>query len=129
MVRLNPAKTNTEGQTMKISDIAIESSVRDKILYWIDYETYIRNYMTSKTHSQKINQLLDDPDTGLILDPSISGVVYTILLGDLRLWVGNFPYAYGFVWDFFERSNRHMPDRATVFRLRQVVEAAKASQA
>jgi|LakMenEpi03Aug12_release.lakeMendotaPanAssembly.Ray.scaffolds.fasta_scaffold51931_12 hypothetical protein len=114
---------------MKISDIAIESSVGDKILYWTDSETYIRNHRTSKTHSQKINQLLDDPDTGLILDPSISGVVYTVLLGDLRLWVGNFPYAYGYVWDFFGRSNRHMPDRATVFRLRQVVEAAKASQA
>jgi len=27
------------------------------------------------------------------------------------------------------RDYRHMPDRATVFRLRQVVEAAKASQA
>jgi hypothetical protein len=114
---------------MKISDIAIESSIRDIILYWTVSETYIRNHRTSKIHSQKINQLLDDPDTGLILDPSISGVVYTILLGDLRLWVGNFPYAYGYVWDFFERSNRHMPDRATVFRLRQVVEAAKAGQA
>lgn len=115
---------------MKISDIAIESSVRDKILYWIDPRTYIRNYMTSKTHSQKINQLLDDPDTGLILEPSHYGQgEFTVLLEDLRLWVGNFPYAYGHVWDFFERPNRHMPDRATVFRLRQVVEAAKASQA
>jgi hypothetical protein len=115
---------------MKISDIAIESSIRDKILYWTHFGTYIRNFRTSKTHSQKINQLLDDPDTGLILEPSDYGPgKFTVLLGDLRLWVGNFPYAYGYVWDFFERSNRHMPDRATVFRLRQVVEAAKGSQA
>jgi len=120
---------------MKISDIAIESSIRDKILYWTHFGTYIRNYRTSKTHSQKINQLLDDPDTGLILDPSISGVVYTILLGDLRLWVGNFPFAYGYTWEDinfdlnYDWHSRRLPDRATVFRLRQVVEAAKASQA
>jgi hypothetical protein len=115
---------------MKISDITIENSTRDKILYWTHFGTYIRNYRTSKTHSQKINQLLDDPDTGLILEPSDYGPgKFTVLLGDLRLWVGNFPYAYGYVWDFFKGSNRHMPDRATVFRLRQVVEAAKAGQA
>jgi hypothetical protein len=122
---------------MKISDIAIESSIRDKILYWTHFGTYIRNYRTSKTHSQKINQLLDDPDTGLILERSYnSRVVCTILLGDLRLWVGNFPFAYGYTWEDiinfdlnYDWHSRLLPDRATVFRLRQVVEAAKASQA
>ena len=94
-----------------------------KIAYWVSFGTYIRNYRTSKEHSQVVNRLLDDPNTELTIEDE-----FTILLGGLRLWARNFPFAYGFIWNDHKVARR-LPNRATVFRLRQVVEAAKASQA
>jgi hypothetical protein len=141
---------------MKISDITIKSSKLKKFLYWADPFGYLRNYKVSKVLSKKINELLDDPDTELIIQCE-----YMICLGGLTLWVGNYPYAYGNYhkpyqiedavneliyseplterWEtlvnFFNQEDEYekaygdrVPDRATVFRLRQVVESAKASQ-
>jgi hypothetical protein len=141
---------------MKISDITIKSSKLQKFLYWINPYVYISNYETSKALSKKINQLLDDPNTELVIESD-----YRIRLGGLSLWVGNFPYAYGdyykpyyieaaineliFLephterWELLVNFLNHekeceqaygdkLPDRATRFRLRQVVESAKASQ-
>ena len=106
-----------------------------------------------KHYLKKINELLDDPDTELIIQSE-----YTILLGGLSLWVGNYPYAYGNYhkpyqieyavieliyseplterWEtlvnFLNQEDQYekaygdrVPDRVTVFRLRQVVESAK----
>ena len=138
---------------MKISDITIKSSKLEKFLYWADPFGYLRNYKVSKALSKKINELLDDPNTELIIQSE-----YTICLGGLSLWVGNFPYAYGDYhkpyqiedainelvysephaerWvtlvNFLNQENEYekaygnrVPDRSTVFRLRQVVESAK----
>ena len=138
---------------MKISDITIKSSKLEKFLYWADPFGYLRLYKVSKALSRKINELLDDPNTELIIQSE-----YTILLGGLSLWVGNYPYAYGDYhkpymiddaiseliysephterWetlvnfvnqeDEYEKTyGNRVPDRATVFRLRQVVESAK----
>jgi hypothetical protein len=141
---------------MKISDITIKSSKLKKFFYWINPYAYISNYKTSKALSKKINQLLDDPNTELVIEGD-----YVIILGGLSLWVGNFPYAYGDYhkpyqiedaineliysepqterWEtlvnFLNQENEYakaygdrVPDRATRFRLRQVVESAKAFQ-
>ena len=110
---------------MKISDVTIKPSITEKIFYWVSFDTYVRNFRTSEEHSQVVNQLLDDPNTELIIEDE-----YTILLGGLRLWAHNYPFAYGSIWDdhYFEtKVARRLPNRATVFRLRQVVEAAKFS--
>jgi hypothetical protein len=141
---------------MKISDITIKSSKLEKFFYWFNPYAYISNYKTYKALSKKINQLLDDPNIELVIEGD-----YVIILGGLRLWVGNFPYAYGSFhnsyriedatneliflephterWEILVNFLNHekeckqaygnkLPDRATRFRLRQVVESAKASQ-
>jgi hypothetical protein len=141
---------------MKISDITIKSSKMEKFFYWINPNAYISNYKTSKALSKKINQLLDDQNTELVIESD-----YTIILGDLRLWASNFPFAYGSFhksyriedatneliflepyterWEMLVNFLNHekeceqaygnkLPDRATRFRLRQVVESAKLPQ-
>ncbi len=128
----------------------------EKFFYWINPNAYISNYKTSKALSKKINQLLDDPNTELVIESD-----YTIILGDLRLWASNFPFAYGSFhksyriedatneliflepyterWEMLVNFLNHekeceqaygnkLPDRATRFRLRQVVESAKLPQ-
>jgi hypothetical protein len=138
---------------MKISDITIKSSKLKKFLYWADPFGYLRHYKVSKALSKKINELLDDPNTELIIQCE-----YMICLGGLTLWVGNYPYAYGNYhkpyqiedavneliyseplterWEtlvnFLNQEDEYekaygdrVPDRVTVFRLRQVEESAK----
>jgi len=141
---------------MKISDITIKSSKLEKFFNWANPFGYVRLYKVSKALSKKINQLLDDPNTYLVIEND-----YTIILGGLGLWASNFPYAYGSLhnsyriedatneliflephterWELLVNFLIHekdceqaygnkLPDRATRFRLRQVVESAKLSQ-
>ena len=115
---------------MKISDITIKSSKMEKFFYWINPYAYISRYGTSKALSKKINQLLDDPNTELVIESD-----YRIILGGLRLWANNFPFAYGSFHNFLNHEKEceqaygnKLPDHATRFRLRQVVESAKAFQ-
>lgn len=136
---------------MKLSEIAVNTKNSERLWYSLRIGIYLRSRPTSKALSKRINQFLDDPNTELILYSE-----YSVILGDLRLWVRNFPYSYGFFygnpdeyleeliylspdtdrWKVLERytmrqqeyrkefGNR-LPDRATVFRLNQVVKAAK----
>lgn len=106
---------------MKISNITVNPSPLEKILYWLNPGVYLRNHKTSKALSQRINELLDNPETQIVVEDG-----FTVRLGPLRIWIENFPYSYGHLQDngpCIQPST--LPDRQTVFRLSQVVEAAK----
>jgi len=139
---------------MKISDITIKSSKLKKFLYWANPFGHLRNYKVSKTLSKKINELLDDPDTELIFQSEYTICLggLTLWVCNFPYAYGNYWKCHykrnDFInelvysephterWetlvnflnqeDEYEKSyGDRVPDRATVFRLRQVVESAK----
>jgi hypothetical protein len=72
---------------MQISDLTIESPSRwARLKYFLDWP---RLRAVSGDLSEKINELLDDPNTKINVDD------YVLYLGDLHLWIANFPYYYG----------------------------------
>ena len=72
---------------MQISDLTIKPTTK---WAWFKYRLdWLRNQPISAKLSRKINELLDDPSTTITVDD------YVMYLGDLPLWVANFPYAYG----------------------------------
>jgi len=76
---------------MKISDLTIKPTTKwARFMYRLDW---LRNQPVSGKLSKKINELLDNPNTKISLDN------YVMQLGDLPLWIKNFPYAYGRFWD------------------------------
>lgn len=72
---------------------------------------------TSKELTEYIHSVLDRG--GVPVRTSLN----TCRLGDLPLWVGNFPYAYGDIADGFS----DFPSRAAVFRLHDALAAADAA--
>jgi hypothetical protein len=102
----------------------------EKISYF--FGSLIRNHPTSKELSKIINSLLDDPNTEIKLLGD-----YSVLLGSVCLWVGNYPYAYGnvctiatyqlsdeiikFNVTLYRFCGTKLPDRKTVYRLHKVV--------
>lgn len=120
-------------------------------LYLISPGSLIRIRETSKQWSQLLNEQLDSTnDRVIILDG------YTALVGNLVVWTENFPYCYGYPYHAFKSAlvretsqtsftaedldhtvnlsyrnvkkfGGRIPDRKTVYRLRQAVEAAKES--
>lgn len=121
---------------MKISDLTIKPTTKwARFMYRLDW---LRNQPVSGKLSKKINELLDNPNTKISLDN------YVMQLGDLPLWIKNFPYAYGRFWDIHarlpiglvkKRSDQQQtyhkqfggkcPNQATIWRLRQVELAAR----
>lgn len=109
-------------------------TVLDKITYF--FSSLVRNKTTSKELSIIINKLLDDPTTNIKLLGD-----YHVLVGTLGLWIGNYPYQYGYVSTWachLMTSEEHhftlalyniigdkLPDRKTVYRLNKVVEKLK----
>jgi hypothetical protein len=76
---------------MQISDLTIKPTTK---WAWFKYRLdWLRDQPVSTKLSKKINELLDDPNTTVYVDN------YVIFLGDLSLWVANFPFAYGRFWD------------------------------
>jgi hypothetical protein len=88
---------------------------------------WIRNDPTSKAWDKELNKLLDTNNIILGSYRGESDSYYTLLVGDVEVWVSNFPYAYG---------SKHraglaeakLPSRATVFRLREAEMAARANK-
>lgn len=64
-----------------------------KILYYLRPGTLLRNRKSSPILSKMINDLLDDG-----YEPELESS-YVVKLGDLKLWIANFPYEYGKLHD------------------------------
>lgn len=78
-----------------------------------------------KEWDAELNMLLDEHE---IVPVSLSGsdkTVYTILLGDIEVWVGNYPYSFGYHCPrrscFSDRLT--LPSSKTIIRLRKALEA------
>ena len=135
--------------TMQISDLTVESPSRwTRLKYFLDWR---RSRAVSDDLSEKINELLDDPNTEINVDD------YVLYLGDLHLWIANFPYYYGIfdpgdmvclmtelafrdsyssewaetrkqlehLYTYQQKYGNKCPDSATIWRLRQVELAAR----
>jgi hypothetical protein len=76
---------------MQISELTIKPTTK---WAWFRYRLdWLREQPVSTKLSRRINELLDDPSTTVTADD------YVMYLGDLSLWVANFPFAYGTFWD------------------------------
>jgi hypothetical protein len=77
---------------------------------------------TCPSLSRKINRLLDDETTTITIVDELEAQV-----GNLSLWTGNYPYAYGSLLSTSTRMIRcPLPDRKTVYRLHKVLSFYKA---
>lgn len=86
-------------------------------LYYI--RALIRLGRTDRELSALINSLLDDPWTPITVHDE-----YSVSLGDLELWIANYPYCYGHRHDA-DGSSPPLPDRRTVYRLHERIETVK----
>jgi hypothetical protein len=78
-----------------------------------------RLYGTSEVLSARINLYLDSGES----PENITS--YECTLGNLTLWIENWPYAYGYLSTLNEPGGvKLLPDRETVFRLRDSVKYA-----
>lgn len=75
-----------------------------------------RQKKTSKELSDYINRELDKKTPIQVIDE------YEMRLGDVTLWIKNYPYSFGY---FIRFSRFGMPDRATVFRLYDALQELK----
>jgi len=79
-------------------------------LYWL------LNYPYDKKWDKELNELLKKHKIEIY-----DG--FTIKLGDKSIWVRNYPYAYGILYDNGLKTNR--PSRLTIFKLNKMVNLAK----
>lgn len=92
-------------------------NIKTFLRIWINPLNWWRGHRTNEALSKFINRALDEGVTPVIIDQ------YTCSIKDVQLWIENYPYAYGKVWN--SCLPRHctpwrisgMPDRATVVRL------------
>ena len=76
---------------------------------------WLRNYGTSAALSAFINESLDNNHSiDFLLDRIIK-------LNGKELWIGNYPYAFGSLYERRELI-KFLPDRTTVFRLHDALE-------
>lgn len=107
-----------------------------KLIYF--FQSLLRNYATSPELSKIINQYLDDPETDIIIVSKYHCILKNPKFNNLPLWIGNYPYAYGYVsmayettedLKFYEKLNTilgtKLPDRKTVYRLNERIEEIK----
>lgn len=90
--------------------------VLDYALYYV--RSIIRLGKTCPKLTESINKLLDDPETTITLHDE-----YTASLEKLTLWVSNYPYCYGHLYN--ESRNYRLPDRRTVYRLHERIKTVK----
>lgn len=80
-------------------------------------ECWVRNNLTSPKVTKFIN---DSLDAGHL---PVSSGLYTHELNGKTIWTANYPYAYGRICiDGSVLKTTKLPDRATVFRLHDVIE-------
>lgn len=119
------------------------------LLYRCRLGTLVRNLPTSKEWSEKVNeQLHATGDTVEIID------AYTAIVGNLVVWIENYPYAYGCPYAKYitteiskklnfskegslelsqmsllnhAKYGQKLPDRRTVYLLHRAVERARAA--
>jgi hypothetical protein len=74
----------------------------------------------SKRWDEELNQLLDE--NKIELKPNILGGVYKIKLGDIYVWVANYPYAYATSSGNTTIPNGVRPSRKTIIRLKEMMD-------
>lgn len=85
----------------------------DKFAF-IDPRSWMRLHRTSKAWDKKLNMLLDG-------DYEINFDYLTCTINGHKVWTGNYPYSYGYVWENSRRITG-LPKRSTVRRLYRELE-------
>lgn len=70
---------------------------------------WVKNFDTCSTLTAKVNSELDNGNV------QFTSTHYHVIVGPMRLWTANYPYAFGEIED-------KMPDRKTVIRLHDYIE-------
>lgn len=76
---------------------------------------WLRNENTDKEWNKKLNEILDDENLKIE-----RGDKYIIKINNIPIWIENYPYSYGYIFDRIWKTS--LPSRATVFRLKKVVD-------
>ena len=94
-----------------------------EFLYWLRSPLFDQGFV-SQEYDKFLNDLLDvlekqDPEEiRNSLDKRGSGIQYTLCIGDLEIWIANFPYSFGQPW----RLNKQvLPKVRTRYRLAKFI--------
>jgi hypothetical protein len=81
-----------------------------------DPRFWVRNYSISYAWDAQLNRALDRHP---VIPRDLGGEVFDVEIGDLTVWVKNWPYAFG-----YHEGWRVLPLRSTAIRLRKALDAA-----
>ena len=93
-----------------------------KLKYILNPIWWAMNDRYSKRWDIELNKMIDS-DNGLIEHTSWGISLSSIKFGEIRVWVGNFPYGFGTPLNNFGIPNDIRPSRETIERLKEYVES------
>lgn len=82
---------------------------------------WLRSKFTCKSWDKLLNRLIDEAESGRLkidLPYEMFDCLHEFRIGGIRIWVNNFPYAFGSM-----DGRDELPSRKTVFRLKKFLDS------